>query len=68
MLDNREETMKNCRIDSNLINKMNEKDLLFTLSNCEANCPKYYYCDYVALMDDKLKELEETEQCEQSKK
>lgn len=27
-----------------------------------ADCPKYYYCDYVALMDDKLKELEEIKQ------
>lgn len=51
--------MLNCTIDSNLINDMDYNTLNSTLDTCESTCPKYYNCDYVLWMNNKLKELEE---------
>lgn len=36
---------------------MSEDDIEFTLDSCEQNCDRYYGCDTVAYMEDKLKEL-----------
>lgn len=46
-------------IKANDIDNMSDDDLEFTLASCEQNCNKYYQCDTVALMQDKLKELTE---------
>ncbi len=39
------------------INKMNDFILDCVLSQCEKSCIKYFQCDTVALMQDRLKEL-----------
>lgn len=49
----------NKKIKSNKIDDMSDDDLGFTLASCEQDCNKYYQCDTVALMQDKLKELTE---------
>lgn len=42
----------------NILNDMSEDDLNFTLASCEMTCDKYYQCDTVCLMNDRLKELQ----------
>ena len=38
---------------------MSDDDLGFTLDRCERSCNKYYRCDTVALIQDRLQELRE---------
>lgn len=44
--------IKICDID----NYMDKGDLEFTLASCEQSCDRYYGCDTVAYMLDRLKE------------
>ena len=46
------------KITSNEVYQMHESKLNNTLDNCELYCPKYYQCQTVALMNDRLKENE----------
>lgn len=39
-----------------ILAEFGEDDLDFTLASCEQTCDRYYQCDYVALMEDLLKE------------
>ena len=38
-----------------ILHKMDEIDLDLTLTKCEQFCPKYHWCDTVALMQDEYK-------------
>ena len=40
---------------NNILNNMSEDDLNFTLASCEMTCDRYYQCDTVCLMQDRLK-------------
>lgn len=44
-------------INANAIDAMNDVVLDCMLSQCEKLCDRYFQCDTVALMQDKLKEL-----------
>lgn len=42
----------------NILNNMDKNIIETTLSNCEKTCNRYYQCDTVALMEDRIKELD----------
>ena len=46
------------KITSENVYKMSELELNHTLDGCELYCDKYYQCQTVALMNDRLKESE----------
>lgn len=49
----------NKRIEAkNILSNISEDDLNYTLASCEQTCDNYYQCDTVALMQDRLKELQ----------
>lgn len=47
-----------CFIKSAEIYSASREELNSMLDKCEQNCPKYYRCDLVAEMNDKLKEMD----------